>query len=216
MPMLTGPEVAPRSGKVRQLVIFLHGLGSNGDDLISLAGEMDDALPDTQFLSPNAPFPFDMADFGYQWFSLTDRDPERILREIQLAVPKLNGFIDAQATRFALPADRIALVGFSQGCMMALYTALRRPTPLAGVVGISGMLHGAATMAAEITARPPICLIHGEWDEVVPFPAMAQAESALRAAHVPVEAHARPRLGHGIDLEGVAITTRFLQARFSV
>lgn len=207
---LTGPEMAAASGSTRSLVIFLHGVGSNGDDLISLSGEFADSLPDTHFISPNAPFAFDMAPFGYQWFSLRDRDPVRILRDIALAAAPLNDFIDAQMARFALPADRVALVGFSQGSMMAMYTALRRKQALAGVVAYSGMLWGDT--ARDATARPPICLIHGEWDEVVPFAAMAAAESALRAAHVPVEAHNRPGLAHGIDLEGIEIGKRFLGA----
>ena len=207
---LTGPEVPPASGSVKRLVIFLHGLGSNGDDLISLSDEMQDALPDTHFISPNAPFRFDMAPFGYQWFSLADRNPARILSEMKIAAVPLNHFIDAQMARFKLHAHQVALVGFSQGSMMSLYTAIRRPHPLAGIVAFSGMLRGEESTAQEITARPPVCLIHGEMDEVVPFAAMAATETALRAAKVPVSAHARPRLGHGIDMEGIDIATRFL------
>ncbi len=213
---LHDPEVPPPSGNVKHLVIFLHGVGSNGDDLISLSSEFADALPDTHFISPNAPFKFDMAPFGYQWFSLTDRDPVRILSEMKTASTPLNDFIDAQAARFNLRDDQIALVGFSQGSMMSLYTAPRRPKPLAGIVAYSGMVRGEASLAQEITARPPVCLIHGEWDEVVPFAAMAASEAALHAANVPVESHARPRLGHGIDLEGIEIGKRFLRERFGL
>lgn len=211
---LSGPEQAPQSGEVRHLVIFLHGVGSDGNDLIALANEMADALPDTHFISPNAPFRFDMAPYGYQWFSLQDRNAERIVSEMRIAAVPLQDFIDAQMTRFKLTDAQVALVGFSQGSMMSLYTSIRRANPLGAIVAFSGMLR--ASEANDVTARPPVCLIHGEWDEVVPFSAMGDAERTLRAANVPVEAHARPNLGHGIDLEGIGITTRFLRKHFGI
>lgn len=212
--LLTGPEIAPKSGVVKQLVIFLHGLGSNGDDLISLAPMMD--LRDTQFLSPNACFPFDMAPFGYQWFSLVDRDPVRMLEGAKTAAPYLNHYIDTQAARFKLDDSRIALVGFSQGSMMSLYTAPRRAKALAGVVGISGALIGGESLANERKSKPPICLIHGEWDDVVPFAAMGMAERSLQANGFAVEWHPRPHLGHGIDPEGIDFTTTFLKKCFKL
>jgi phospholipase/carboxylesterase len=181
--MLTGPELPSRSGTTKRLVIFLHGLGADGNDLLSLAPMLE--LPDTHFASPNAPYPCDMAPYGYQWFSLQDRDPTRILPEIRRA-------------------------------MMSLHTAPRRAEPIAGVVGISGALFGAELLASEIQSRPAICLIHGTHDEVVPFVAMGAAETTLGAAHVKVEAHARPRLGHGIDEEGITITAAFLRRVFGL
>ena len=213
---LSGPEIAPRSGTVKHLVIFLHGLGSNGDDLISLAPELRDELPDTHFISPNAPFQFDMAPFGYQWFSLVDRDPARILPEMRIAAEPLNAFIDAQRDRFKLADADIALVGFSQGSMMSMFTAIRRPAPIAGIVAFSGLLRAQEAVASDITARPPVCLIHGDSDEVVPFAAMASTEATLRAANIAVSAHARPYLGHGIDLEGIEIATKFLREKFGL
>lgn len=212
--MLNGPEIAPDSGLVKQLVIFLHGVGANGDDLIGLAPMLSHALPNTQFLSPNAPFPFDMAPFGYQWFSLIDRSREHMLAGAKTAAPTLNEYIDFQRERFKLTDEEIALVGFSQGTMMSLYAGLRREKTVAGIVGFSGALVGADLLASEIRSKPPVCLIHGEMDDVVPFAAMAQAETALLAAGVPAEGHPRPGLGHGIDPEGLDIAMSFLQRVF--
>jgi phospholipase/carboxylesterase len=214
MTTLTGPELAPRSGSVKHLVIFLHGLGSDGNDLISLAPMLP--LPDTQYVSPNAPFPCDMAPYGYQWFSLLDRAPQKLLEGARIAAPILNAYIDAQRDRFKLQDADIALVGFSQGTMMALYTALRRPKPLAGVVGFSGALIGEHLIKEEATAKLPICLLHGEEDEVVPFGALAHAEDALKLHGIDVSAHARPDLGHSIDPEGIGIAKGFLKKCFGV
>lgn len=211
---LNGPEIPPKSGITKRLVIFLHGLGADGNDLISIGPMLD--LPDTHFLSPNAPFECDMAPYGYQWFSLLDRNPTKILAGIQVAAPMLNAFIDAQLKRFNLTPKDVALIGFSQGSMMSLYTAPRREQPIAGVVGISGALFGHEMLATELKSRPPICLIHGTHDEVVPFTAMGMAEVALGSADILVEAHARPNLGHGIDEEGIDITTRFLRRVFGL
>ena len=212
--MLTGPERAAQSGTTKRLVIFLHGLGADGNDLLSLAPMLE--LPDTHFASPNAPFACDMAQYGFQWFSLQDRDPVRILPEIRTAEPILNAYIDAQIIKHTITAKDVALIGFSQGSMMSLHAAPRRAEPIAGVVGISGALFGAELLAAEIQSRPPICLIHGTHDEVVPFVAMGAAETTLRAANVNVEAHARPRLGHGIDEEGIDIAATFLRRVFGL
>lgn len=211
---LKGPELAPKSGVTKRLVIFLHGLGADGNDLLSIGPMLE--LPDTHFISPNAPFDCDMAPYGYQWFSLLDRNPTKILEGIKIAEPILNTFIDAQLARFSLTPKDVALIGFSQGSMMSLYTAPRRAEPIAGVVGISGALFGHELLAAELKSRPPVCLIHGTHDEVVPFSAMGMAEIALGAADIEIEAHARPNLGHGIDEEGVDITARFLRRVFGI
>lgn len=212
---LAGPEIAAKSGKVKRLVIFLHGLGADGHDLLGLAPML--SLPDdTHFLSPHAPFDCDMAPYGYQWFSLLDRNPARIVKEIQIAEPILNAFIDGQMDRFKLTPSDVALVGFSQGCMMSLYIVPRRAEALAGVVGISGALMGHERLASEIKSHPPVCLIHGTADDVVPFASMAQAETTLLKNQISVEAHARAGLGHGIDEEGIAITSTFLRRVFGL
>ena len=211
---LTGPELPARSGITKQLVVLLHGLGADGNDLLGLAPLFAEALPDAHFIAPNAPEPCDMAPYGYQWFSLREWTMESKLRGTQAATPGLNAFLDGQLARFSLDDSSLALVGFSQGTMMGLYAALRRPRPVAGIVGYSGALIGGASLAAEITARPPVCLIHGEADQVVPFAALADAEDTLRANNVPVEAHARPGLPHSIDEAGIVLATAFLLKSF--
>ncbi len=212
---LSGPEIPSASGTPKRLVIFLHGLGADGNDLLSI-GPMLGLPEDTHFLSPNAPFACDMAPYGYQWFSLLDRNPARIIHEIAIAAPLLNAYIDAQIARFKLTPKDVALIGFSQGSMMSLYTAPRREAALAGVVGISGALFGGESLATEKRSAPPICLMHGTYDEVVPFAAMGAAESGLKTAGLVVEAHARPGLGHGIDEAGIAAASAFLRRVFGV
>ncbi|MCC7259787.1 MAG: dienelactone hydrolase family protein [Alphaproteobacteria bacterium] len=213
---LSGPEQPPASGgKAKQLVILLHGLGADGNDLIGLAPDFAGALPDAHFISPNAPVPCDMAPFGHQWFSLRDPNPARWLDGVKLATPILNDFIDAQLEAHGLADGDMALAGFSQGTMMALYTALRRPRACAGVLGYSGALIAPELLATELKSRPAVCLVHGAADQVVPFSCMPAAESALAALDVPVEAHARPGLPHGIDGEGIAIGKAFLKRIFA-
>lgn len=212
-PSLTGPELAPESGTVKHVVILLHGVGSNGDDLISLAPMIDQALPDTQFLSPNAPFPFDQAPFGHQWFSLRSRMPHDMLAGAEQAAPLLNTYIEGAKLRFGVDDRDIALVGFSQGTMMALYAGLRRAQPLAAIVGFSGALIGAETLPSSAT---PVCLIHGEQDEVVPYAALAHAKLAMEGKGIAVESHARPMLGHSIDGEGLDAAVAFLRKTFSI
>jgi phospholipase/carboxylesterase len=181
---LSGPERAPAAGgKPKSLVILLHGLGSDGQDLISLAPFFAPSLPHAHFISPNAPAPCDMAPSGYQWFSLRDWSPQTMLKGAHEAAPILRHFIDAQLKRFGLEEDRLALIGFSQGTMMSLYASLRRPKPCAAVVGFSGALIGEQG----IVSKPPVCLIHGTDDMVVPFAAMS------RAGGNPCAAGPRPR-----------------------
>ncbi len=208
---LDGPRHGPASGaKAESLIILLHGVGADGDDLIGLAPQLAQVLPGAAFVSPHAPFPCDMAPFGHQWFSLQDRSPAAILAGVRATAPILDGFLDAELARHGLGDDRLALLGFSQGTMMSLYVALRRAEPCAGVVGYSGALVGAGDLADEVTSRPPVLLIHGEADEVVPFQALPAAVAALEACDVPVTGERRPGLGHGIDQEGLLHGVRFL------
>ena len=213
MQILTGPELPAHSGTTRQLIVLLHGLGADGNDLIGLAPAFAEAFPDAHFIAPNAPEPCDMAPYGYQWFSLQTRDPERMLAGAKKAAPALNAFLDAQLKRFGLSDNALALVGFSQGTMMSLYVAPRRANAMAGLVGYSGALIGAESLESEIASRPHVCLVHGTADMVVPFAAMEHAESVLELNDVPVETYARAGLGHGIDEEGIALAMGFLARR---
>lgn len=203
--MLDGPRFGPAAGgRPQSLVLLLHGLGADGNDLISLAPYWARLLPQTAFVSPHAPFPCDMAPYGRQWFSLQDRSPPMILAGVKAAAPILNGFIDAELAKHGLTEDRLALVGFSQGTMMSLYVAPRRPRACAAVVGYSGALVGADSLATEAKSKPPVLLVHGDADPIVPFAAMANAAAGLRAAGISVETLARPDLPHSIDEEGLA------------
>ncbi|HWL67107.1 MAG TPA: prolyl oligopeptidase family serine peptidase [Geminicoccus sp.] len=190
-------------------VVLLHGLGADGADLIELAPALAETLPGAVFLAPDGPQPCDLAPFGRQWFSLQSRLPADLTRGIEAASPVLAGFLQATLDRFGLPASALALVGFSQGAMMALHTGLRMVEPPAALVGLSGRFLAAGDLPA--ASRPPVLLVHGEADDVVPFSEMAAARQALARLGVPVEAHARPGLGHAIDPEVLQLTGRFLR-----
>ncbi|MBI1206977.1 MAG: phospholipase [Azospirillum sp.] len=208
---LQGPRHLPRSGRPpRHLVVLLHGLGADGNDLIGLAPGWARSLPEAEFLSPHAPFPCDMAPFGRQWFSLKDYNPFRMFDEIRAVAPLLDDFLDQALAERGLGDHQLALVGFSQGTMMALHAAPRRARACAAVLGYSGALLRADQLVQEARVRPPVLLIHGDSDEVVPFEAMAAAELGLREAGIPVQTVGRPGLGHGIDPEGMALGEAFL------
>src|SRR5580658_5847166 len=208
---LSGPSHPPHSGgKPKRLVILLHGLGADGNDLIGLAPYWAPTLPDAEFLSPNAPFPCDMAPYGYQWLSARDPSPEARLAGARAAGTILDAFITDELAKRELSESDLALVGFSQGTMMSLFVGPRRERQLAGIVGYSGRLIAPALLAGEIRSRPPILLVHGTDDPTVPFDSMAVAESALTAAGISVETLACPGVGHGIDEDGLRRGGQFL------
>jgi phospholipase/carboxylesterase len=210
---LSGPELPPQSGDdAESLVIMLHGVGSNGDDLYGIAPLLADSLPNTHFCSPNAPFEFDMAPFGYQWFSLQEYTPQAMLTGARAAAPILNAFIDEKLEELGLDDSKLVLFGFSQGTMMALYTAFRRPQACAGVLGYSGALIGGELLGKELKSCPEVCLVHGEEDEVVPFDAMQSAAHTLASNGAKVITHPRPMLGHGIDPEAIDIGEKFISS----
>jgi len=194
--------------------MLLHGVGADGNDLIGLAPYYQKVLPDALFIAPDAPFPYDMAPFGRQWFGLQDRSEPARLKGTQSSAPILDHFIDTTLANYGLSDDKLALVGFSQGTMMSLYVGLRREKPLAGIIAQSGILIGPELLADEIKSRPPVLLIHGDMDAVVPFQYMEKAQKALQENGVEVAAHARPGLGHNIDEEGIALSQQFLSQIF--
>jgi phospholipase/carboxylesterase len=216
---LDGPRLAPRSGTARQLVVFLHGYGADGNDLIDIGRAWQDYLPDAAFASPHAPEPCGQAPVGRQWFALTFRDPNERWRGVTQAAPVLERFLDAELARHSLPAAALALVGFSQGTMMALHVGLRRAVSPAAIVGYSGMLvlppGGNVDFAAEIRSTPPVLLIHGDRDDLIPPQALFQATQTLAALGLSVEWHMSAGLGHGIDAEGLRHGGEFLARRFS-
>jgi phospholipase/carboxylesterase len=216
---LDGPRLEPQAGPARQLVVFLHGYGADGNDLIELGRAWQTALPRAAFVSPHAPEPCGQAPSGRQWFPLTFRDPSERWTGVNAGAPAIQRFLDAELARRHLPPSALALVGFSQGTMMALHAGLRRATAPAAIVGYSGLLAlpeniTPESFAAEVTAKPPVLLIHGAEDELIPAPALFHAAQALAALEIPVEWHLSPGVGHGIDQEGLRQGGEFLARRF--
>lgn len=216
---LDGPRLDPRSGAARQLVVFLHGYGADGNDLIEIGRAWQSLLPHAAFVSPHAPEPCAQAPVGRQWFALTFRNPDERWIGVNQAAPLLERFLDAELARHKLPPTALALVGFSQGTMMALHVGLRRAVAPAAIVGYSGLLverpdGNAEKFAAEIKSRPPVLLVHGDRDDLIPPQALFQAMEGLAAVGVPVEWHLSTGVGHGIDAEGLRHGGEFLARRF--
>src|SRR3978361_1989359 len=162
---MDGPRLSAKSGRTRQLVVFLHGYGADGHDLIEIGRQWQPWLPDAEFVSPHAPDRCTQSPAGRQWFPLTFRDPNERWTGAVAARPGLDTFLDAELARLGLDESRLALVGFSQGTMMALHVGLRRKRPPAAVLGYSGLLVGEDHLD-EVTGKPPILLVHGDADQV--------------------------------------------------
>lgn len=215
MAELDGPRWGPASkGTPRQLIVLCHGIGADGHDLIDLAPSWGHALPDAVFASVDAPFIHD-SGFGRQWWSVADRTPTVMEAGLRRAAPYLHAFIDAELQRQHLPPDAYALMGFSQGAMIVLFTGLRHTPPPRAILAFSGALLAPDTLAGEMTGRPPVLLVHGAADDVVPASRSGDAEPVLRAANLPVEATYIPGLGHGIDDTGISMGALFLQKAFA-
>ncbi len=219
MAELDGPRLEPRRGPARQLVVFLHGYGADGNDLIEIGRAWQALLPDAAFVSPHAPERCMQAPVGRQWFSLTFRNPDERWLGANKAAPVLERFIDAELARRNLPPTALALVGFSQGTMMALHVGLRRAVAPAAIVGYSGMLvtpndGPAEAIAKEVKSRPPVLLVHGDSDDLIPVQALFLSSQGLAQLEVPVEWHLSAGVGHGIDPEGLRHGGEFLAKRF--
>jgi len=190
-------------------VLLLHGYGSDGADLIALAPHLGPQLPDALFLAPNAPQRCD-AGFGYQWWPLHTFSDAALAAGAASAAGAIDAFIDRKLEQYGLTESDLALVGFSQGTMMALHVGLRRPRPVAGIVGYSGALTGAEELAGAAITTPPVLLIHGSADMVVPVSALHEAERALKPLGVEVTTHVSPGLGHSVDETGLRLGAAFL------
>lgn len=212
--MLQSQRKAPQSGQARSMVIFVHGYGADGADLLGLADPLAPHLPDTVFYSPNAPQPCAGNPFGFQWFPIPwlDGSSEEAARAgMATAVEKLNAFIDAKLAEEGLEPEALALVGFSQGSMMSLHIAPRRDRAIAGVVAFSGRLLEPERLATEAQVKPPVLLIHGDADEMVPFEDMGRAGNALVEAGFETYAHVMKGTGHGIAPDGLQVALSFLK-----
>jgi phospholipase/carboxylesterase len=216
-PTLHGPSVAPASGKPpKQLVIFCHGVGSDGQDLLGLSTYFAKVLPDAQFISPNGPQAYDMASVGYQWFSLNNPEPASRLEGTKAAAPILDSFIDQQIVAYGLAAKDVALVGFSQGSMMSLHVGVRRQQQLAGIVAYSGAVIAPELVASELKSQPPVLMVHGTIDDVVPVAALYEGVSALQASGVRVRGEVIPDLGHSLNDKCIMEGMGFLAECFGI
>ena len=210
--MIDGPRLPAASGRpATSLVVFLHGYGADGNDLIDLGRYWAEVLPDTAFVSPHAPEPCAEMPVGRQWFPLARGDLDLILAGVRHAAPALDAFLDAELARLGLADENLALGGYSQGAMMALHVGPRRQRRIAGIVAYSGLLAGAEQLETEARNKPPVLMVHGDADPVVPVAALHAAHPALGAAGVAVEWHVAPGLGHGIDQDGLRLGAAFLR-----
>lgn len=196
-------------------MVLIHGYGSNGDDLISLAAMIQPFLPDLAFVAPDAPGLITQMANARQWWPIASFSAVERATGAAAAAPELDTFLDAELASAGLTDDRLLLVGFSQGTMMALQVGLRRERTLAGIIGISGMLVAPERLAKDIKSRPPVLLIHGTDDEVVPFRSLDQAAKGLMAEGVVVETYIAPGVGHTVDQGGLAAAAAFARRALS-
>lgn len=207
---------AARSGRAKSVVVFVHGYGADGADLLGLGDALAPHLPDTVFVAPDAPQPCVGNPFGFQWFPIPwlDGSSEEAAREgMAASVTLLNAFLDARLAEEGVGPEALALVGFSQGAMMSLHVVPRRPVAVAGVVAISGRLLVPELLAREAVVKPPVLLVHGDQDPVVPFEDMGLAGDALVSAGFETFGHVMQGTGHGIAPDGLGVTLQFLKAR---
>ncbi len=205
-------------GQAKNLLVFLHGYGADGADLLGLADVLEPHLPGTAFVAPDAPEPCRGGGFGCQWFPIPWIDGSSEVEAgagLAAAADDLNGFLDARLAEEGLTADRLVLVGFSQGAMMSLHVAPRRDKEVAGIVAISGRLLRPEALAAEAVVKPPVLLIHGDQDPVVPFADMARAGDALVAAGFRTYGHVMQGTGHGIAPDGLGAALQFIRERLA-
>lgn len=213
---LNAKRKAPRSGKATSAVIFVHGYGADGADLLGLADPLAPHLPGTAFHAPDAPDRCTGNPFGFQWFPIPwlDGSSEAEAAEgLARAAEDLNAYVDGVLAAEGLTPDRLALVGFSQGTMMSLHIAPRRDAALAGVVAFSGRLLAPERLGTEARVKPPVLLLHGDADPVVPFADMGKAGDALVAAGFETYAHVMKGTGHGIAPDGLSVALHFLRER---
>jgi phospholipase/carboxylesterase len=201
-------------------VVFLHGYGANGEDLLGLADPLSEHLPDTLFVAPDAPEACAGAPMGYQWFPIPWIDgssEEESERGMMQAVADLNAFLDALMVDEDVLPEQVVLFGFSQGSMMALHVAPRREDEMAGIVAFSGRLLSPESLADEARVKPPVLLVHGDQDDVVPPQSLPQAAEALQqAGWQDVYAHIMKGTGHGIAPDGLSVALAFMRDKLGL
>jgi phospholipase/carboxylesterase len=212
--ILTSKRRAPLSGSVKSVVVFVHGYGADGADLLGLADPLASNLPDTAFYAPNAPEPCSGNPHGFQWFPIPWLDGSseaQAAAGLAAATADLSAFLDDILAKEGIGPEALALVGFSQGTMIGLHLALRRDVAFAGLVGFSGRLLQPEKLEAEITSPLPVLLVHGDADEVVPIASLALAADALVAVGVETYTHVSKGTGHGIAHDGLSLALSFLR-----
>jgi phospholipase/carboxylesterase len=218
--VLNAGRKAPQSGTVRSIVVFVHGYGANGADLLGLADPLGEHLPDTLFVAPDAPEQIPGMPFGFQWFPIPWIDgssEEEAARGLAAAADDFNAFLDALMVDEDVLPEQVVLFGFSQGTMMSLHVAPRREDPVAGIVAFSGRLLEPELLADEVVSRMPVLLVHGDADDVVPPQSLPQAAEALQGAGFKeVYAHIMKGTGHGIAPDGLSVALAFLRDKLSL
>ena len=218
--VLNAGRKEPRSGEIRSVVVFLHGYGANGQDLLGLGDVLAEHLPDTLFVAPDAPETFPGMPFGFQWFPLPwiDGSSEEVAeRGMMASANDLNAFLDALMVDEDVLPEQVVLFGFSQGTMMALHVAPRREDEIAGIVAFSGRLLSPEDLAEEVKCRPPVLLLHGDADDVVPPQSMPDAAQALQnAGWDKIYAHVMKGAGHGIAQDGLSVALAFMRDRLGL
>lgn len=213
--VLKAGRKGPHSGTIRSVVVFLHGYGANGADLLGLADPLAEHLPDTLFVAPDAPESIPGMPYGFQWFPIPWLDgssEEEAERGMRAAVEDLNAFLDALMVDEDVLPEQVVLFGFSQGTMMALHVAPRREDAVAGIVAFSGRLLSPETLADEVESRPPVLLVHGDADDVVPPESLpAAAEALQQAGWEEVYAHVMKGTAHGIAPDGLSVALAFMR-----
>jgi phospholipase/carboxylesterase len=205
-----------KSKNPKYLVIFLHGYGASGENLINLSHELEYALPEAHYIAPNAVEPWEGGfPNSYQWFSLYNGFDRKGLSEIAGNIKKSNqiltNFIDAQLARFGLTIEKLFIVGFSQGAMMSMYQGFIAAQKPAGIIAFSGKLILPEMLGEKTLSKPEICLIHGESDSVVPFENFLEAQKILEEQKISFESHPVPHLDHSIDIHGIRMAQAFIK-----
>ena len=211
---LSAQRAGAVSGNAGSLVVLLHGYGANGADLLGLSEVWGPNMPDTLFVAPDAPSPCDGHPSGRQWFPIQAAGSVDRMDMIHIMIKSfnaLNEFLDAEIEDSGVPEGRTVLVGFSQGTMMALQVGLRRQSQMAGIVGFSGKLLNPSLLETELVSRPPVVLIHGEDDEIIPPSQSAEADEVLNRNGIGCQLYRTPKLGHGIDMLGLGIALNFMR-----
>ncbi|MEM9550087.1 MAG: alpha/beta fold hydrolase [Pseudomonadota bacterium] len=218
--VLNAGRKEPASGDTRSIVVFVHGYGANGADLLGLADPLAEHLPDTLFVAPDAPEEVPGAPFGFQWFPIPWIDgssEEEAALGMDRAAEDLNAFLDALMVDEDVLPEQVVLFGFSQGTMMSLHVAPRREDPVLGIVAFSGRLLRPEVLADEVVSRMPVLLVHGDEDEVVPPQSLPQAAEALQeAGFQDVYAHVMKGTGHGIAPDGLSVALAFMRDKLSL